>query len=132
VSSFTVHSRCEKANGSTRTCGRISEIGNTRYSIIFGALCLLDLRTSPDCAACTSVLTRHQHLASLCHSVQFRITRQPFVRTCLYLVTAHQLMSSSVFTIYPLFLVCSENHVILCQSLTSSFSYHWFRNHIHR
>jgi hypothetical protein len=28
-------------------------MGNTRYLIIFGTLCLLDLRTSPDCAACT-------------------------------------------------------------------------------
>jgi len=42
-----------KADGSTSTCGRISEIGNTRYLIIFGALCLLGIRTSPDCAACT-------------------------------------------------------------------------------
>ncbi|KAG2750296.1 hypothetical protein P692DRAFT_20921377 [Suillus brevipes Sb2] len=47
------------------TCGRISEIGNTRYLIIFGALCLLNL---PSCITLTFRAVQ-DHATALCQDL---------------------------------------------------------------
>jgi hypothetical protein len=68
-----------KADGSASTCGRISEIGNTRYLIIFGALCLLNLRTSLDCAACTYC---SDALSASCITLTFRAVQNHATALC--------------------------------------------------
>lgn len=47
------------------TCGRISEIGNTRYLIIFGALCLLNI---PSCITLTFRAVQ-DHATALCQDL---------------------------------------------------------------
>ncbi|KAG1758661.1 hypothetical protein EDD22DRAFT_909454, partial [Suillus occidentalis] len=54
-----------KADGSTSTCGRISEIGNTRYLIIFAALCLFNI---PSCVT-HAIRAVQNHATALCRDL---------------------------------------------------------------